>query len=428
MKIFTLLFFVLISLSVSAQSLPMDFESDITTSDFEDFDGGIATVIANPQNNAGNSSSMVAQIVRDGGTIWSGSKILLSSNLDFSTNGTISMKVFTTAPIGTIVKFKLEGGTIVERDATTTVSGEWETLSWDFTGTPSDNNYVVFMFDFGNVGNGSVNSTFLFDDVEQISFGSQIDWPVDFEAEGVDYTTRDFGGNESERVLDPTDAQNHVVKVVKTAEAQGWAGTTVGTLAGFKRQVPLTIAEPKMTVRVWSPDAGTPVRLKVEDSNDDTHTCETQTNTTKSGEWETLEFDFSKEAPGTAALQFGLDNGWKYNMASLFFNFDTDGATAGEKTYYFDDVRMGLAVLGVEKFTPTLHSIYPNPSSDLWTIKSEDALISAVEVLNYQGKSIESIEVNAASLILDGRSYSPGVYFIKIFAAETFSIQRIIKN
>ncbi|MDA8886290.1 hypothetical protein OAD66_00705 [Bacteroidia bacterium] len=94
------------------QSLPFDFESDITTTYFVDFDGGTATVIANPQNNADNNSSMIAQIVRDGGTIWSGSKVELSSNLDFSTDNTISMKVFTTAPKGTILKFKLEGGTI----------------------------------------------------------------------------------------------------------------------------------------------------------------------------------------------------------------------------------------------------------------------------------------------------------------------------
>lgn len=428
MKIITLLSFVLVSFVATAQTLPINFESDITTSDFVDFDGGIATVIANPQNNAGNNSSTVAQIVRNGGTIWSGSKILLSSNLDFSTNGTISMKVFTMAPIGTIVKFKLEGGTVTERDAPTTVSGEWETLSWDFTGTPADNNYVVFMFDFGNTGDGTATSTFLFDDVEQISLGRQIDWPVTFEEEGVNYTTRDFGGNESELVVDPTDAENHVVKVVKTAGAQGWAGTTVGTLAGFKRALPLTTADSKMSVRVWSPEAGTPIRLKVEDSNDDTHTCETQTNTTKDGEWEILEFDFSKEATGTATLQFGNDNGWVYNMASIFFNFDTDGATAGEKTYYFDDVRMGLATLSVYPVTTNTFSIYPNPTIDRWTITSADALISTIEVVDYQGKKVESIQVNANQSTVDGSNYSSGLYFIKIYAEGSFSTQQLIKK
>ena len=43
----TLAFFLFLGLAqyVSAQSLPFDFESDITTDNFVDFDGGTATVI-----------------------------------------------------------------------------------------------------------------------------------------------------------------------------------------------------------------------------------------------------------------------------------------------------------------------------------------------------------------------------------------------
>ena len=50
-----------------------------------------------------------------------------------------------------------------------------------------------------------------------------------------------------------------------------------------------------------------------------------------------LEFDFTNEAPGTESLSAGLDYGWTYNMASIFFNFGTEGL--GE-TYYFDDVQI----------------------------------------------------------------------------------------
>ena len=67
-----------------AQSLPIDFENSIVTTDFVDFDGGTATVLSNPQSSGINRSATVAQIVRDGGTIWSGSKIYLATNLDFS--------------------------------------------------------------------------------------------------------------------------------------------------------------------------------------------------------------------------------------------------------------------------------------------------------------------------------------------------------
>ena len=285
MKISTLIALLLVAFLSNAQVLPIDFESDVVTSDFVDFDGGVATVIPNPQSNGINTSASVAQIVRNGGAIYSGSKILLDNNLDFSTNTALSMKVFTTAPIGTIVKFKLEGGEIAERDIPTTVTGEWETLTWEFAGTTATNNFVVFMFDYGNVGNGSETSTFLFDDVtqgpgEEIIMGDQLDLPVTFEDSALEYSVIDFEGNSSMIVADPTDPSNTVVMSTKSITAAPWAGTTIGTNAGFITDIPLTMTDSQMSARVWSPTANTPIRLKVEDANDPTHTCETETNTT----------------------------------------------------------------------------------------------------------------------------------------------------
>ena len=57
-------------------------------------------------------------------------------------------------------------------------------------------------------------------------------------------------------------------------------------------------------------------------------------NTTVARDWDTLVFDFSNQAEETAAL----DLTQTYDMASIFFNFGTSGADAGEKTYYWDDV------------------------------------------------------------------------------------------
>jgi len=132
---------------VHSQSLPIDFETIISTSDFVDFDGGIASVLENPQAEGINTSTHVAKIIRSDGAIWAGSKIALETNLDFSTLNSISMKVYTTAPVGTIVKFKLEGAAgAAERDVETTVSSQWEVLTWDFTGEPSNFNFIVFIF------------------------------------------------------------------------------------------------------------------------------------------------------------------------------------------------------------------------------------------------------------------------------------------
>jgi hypothetical protein len=408
--------FLLFSTFAYAQTLPIDFESGITTSDFVDFDGGTGTVIANPQANGINTSDSVGQIVRNGGQIWAGSKIVFPNNFDFSTNNVMSMKVYMTAPIGTTVKLKFESSMgAVEKDALTTVTGAWETLTWDFTGAPNTFNEIVFMFDFGNTGDGSATSTFLFDDVEQVFGGAQIDLPVTFEGSTVNYTTTDFGGTVSSLVTDPTNMSNHVMQVIKTDSATTWAGTTIGTSGGFANNIPLTLMDSKMSVRVWSPDANIPVRLKVEDSNDPTHTCETEATTTMAGSWEVLVFDFANEAPGTAALSFGLNAGWAYNMASIFFNFGTDGPTAGEKTYYFDDVAFGTGFTSISPlFEVEGVDVFPNPAQTHWKISSTKAPIKQIELFDLQGKRLLFIKRITDHVIIHANEFADGVYIAKV--------------
>jgi hypothetical protein len=413
LKASTLCMLLFVASKGFSQSLPIDFEDDIMLANFENFDGGTADVIPNPHPTGINTSATVAQIVRNGGTIWSGSKVKLANNLNFSTNSTLSMKVFTTASVGTIVKFKLEGIGATERDVPTAVTNAWETLQWDFTGAPANFDYLVFMFDFGNVGNGSINSTFLFDDVEQSFSGTQINIPVTFEGSSINYTMTDFGGNVSSLVTDPTNANNKVMQVIKTNTAATWAGTTIGTPAGFSAYIPITLSNSKMNIRVWTPAAGTPIRLKIEDSNDVTHTCETQTNTTIAG-WETLVFNFANEAPGTAALSVGLNMGWKYNEAAIFFNFGTEGSVAGEKTYYFDDVKFGNAVSGTSTIDFESLQIYPNPSNNQWIISLEKKEISSIEVFDLLGKQVLFKEVNNQIAHINASNLSQGTYLAKI--------------
>lgn len=414
-----------------SQSLPIDFETTINTSDFVDFDGGIASVLENPQVEGINTSTHVAKIIRSNGAIWAGSKIALQDNLDFSTSNSISMKVYTTAPVGTIVKFKLEGAAgAAERDVEITVSSQWEVLTWDFTGEPSNFNFIVFMFDFGNVGDGSATSTFLFDDIEQWFGGTQIDLPLDFEGTSVNYTMTDFGGNESFLADDPMNSENKVMQVIKTSTAATWAGTTLGTPSGFATPIPLSLTDSKITVKVWSPAAGTPIRLKVEDANDPTHTCETETNTTVAEEWEVLTFDFVDQAPGTEFLSIGLERGWIYNMASIFFNFGTEGATAGAKTYYFDEVKFYESMGGTTDDKETILSlmspsmmIYPNPAQDKIHILMSEFKEAIIYTLS--GKSV----FRTKEKLIDLMTMSEGIYVIQlennIGAKEQF---RLIKN
>ena len=78
-----LMMLLMVSFGYAQIALPMDFEGSPVTADFIDFDGGGATVLANPQSSGINTSATVVELIRNGGQVWAGSKIILDSKLDF---------------------------------------------------------------------------------------------------------------------------------------------------------------------------------------------------------------------------------------------------------------------------------------------------------------------------------------------------------
>ena len=80
MKMITLFVLLLAAAIGNTQTLPIDFETTIVTASFSNFDGGMATVMTNPQSNADNNSATVGQMVRNGGQPWGGSAIALANS------------------------------------------------------------------------------------------------------------------------------------------------------------------------------------------------------------------------------------------------------------------------------------------------------------------------------------------------------------
>jgi len=155
---------------VETVSLPLTFESSSLTYTFNNFDGGVATVINNPQSSGSNTSAKVGRMVKNGGQIWGGSWIGLAAPIDFSTKKTFKVKVFSPR-VGAKLLLKVEnqndGGISFEKEVTTTVAGAWETLTFDYSAINTARTYqkIVLIFDLGTVGDGSANFTFLFDDI-----------------------------------------------------------------------------------------------------------------------------------------------------------------------------------------------------------------------------------------------------------------------
>jgi hypothetical protein len=324
----TILFLCLIAVSFGfSQSLPINFEDDITTEDFVNFEGGIATVVDNPSATGSNTSTTVARIIRDGGVAFAGAKILLTDNLDFSELTKISMKVYTTAPVGTLVKFKLEGEGAADVNTTTTVSSEWETLEWIFAGTPNTLNEIVFMFDFGNIGDGSANSTFYFDDIKQIEgplAPIPMSLPIDFETGIVDTDFLNFNGSIASVIANPQ------IEGINTSATVGQIVRDGGDFFAssrlfFESTIDLsTQSQISMKVYTTAP-VGTRIKLELEGSSAPSTNLDYLT--TVSGEWEIATFNFS-----------GHDN--VYDKMQFLFDFGNVGDGTANSTFLFDDVQL----------------------------------------------------------------------------------------
>lgn len=78
-------------------------------------------------------------------------------------------------------------------------------------------------------------------------------------------------------------------------------------------------------MKVWSPQAGIIVKLKLENLNDASINKEIDATTTVANGWEELTFDFN-----------GIVNANNYQRIVLFFDFGNNGTG---KTYYFDDIK-----------------------------------------------------------------------------------------
>ncbi|MFG6447371.1 Ig-like domain-containing protein [Roseateles sp. BYS180W] len=168
---------------------------------------------------------------------------------------------------------------------------------------------------------------------------TQMALPVSFDSPSVGYGLIGFAGAEDSTLApDPTNPANTVAKVVRAAGAESYAGTTISAAAGlgFTPKIPFNANDTQISVRVWSPDAGITVRLKVEDHTDPTKSVETDATVTTAAGWQTLTFNFApgKQASGTAAINFAST----YDKATLFFDFGRNKGSAVQKTYYFDDI------------------------------------------------------------------------------------------
>jgi hypothetical protein len=136
-------------------------------------------------------------------------------------------------------------------------------------------------------------------------------------------------------------------------------------------------------------------------------------------------------------VKFRKDNAWTVNWGSTDFpvGIGTQGGqdipvTAGTYDIAFERTS------GNYTFTNTLSNsenslanlkIYPNPTNSDWLF-SHTEKIDSVQLIDINGRILQSVKANANVFTLSGSELPSGVYFVKITSDLNFSLQKIVKN
>lgn len=132
------------TLPSAAVELPLTFESTTVNYAFTNFGGGNASVIDNPFPGGINPTARAGKMVKNAPEGWGGSFIALDAPINFNTNKTFRMKVYSPR-VGAKVLLKVEhmtnGAISFEKEVSTTVANAWEDLTFDYSAINTANQY-----------------------------------------------------------------------------------------------------------------------------------------------------------------------------------------------------------------------------------------------------------------------------------------------
>ena len=347
------------------------------------FEGlGSAAVVADPQNTA----NQVAKFVKvSTGQPWAGATVYTTASnksvpsIGFAASKVITMRVLSNA-VGETIRIKVEdasdGSKSMEVDAVTTKANQWETLTFDFAAPAAGsysaattyNKISIFPKFLTAV---TTDTAYYFDELKFakapgntgncVTSASQN--CLTFSEPTIALTP--FGGASASVASDPLGSTNQVATFTKSPGNEVWAGVTIATTASDNSVARAGFDTSKIvTLRVLSPAAGQKIRLKFENSADPTKTIEVDATTTKANEWETLTFNFSTPAAGTAAYVSATP----YNKVTVFPNFLA--AATSDSVYYFDELSYAAYVAPPPPpATPTVLAFSSGFATDTATVE-----------------------------------------------------------
>ncbi|EMY81922.1 secreted Por secretion system protein C-terminal sorting domain [Psychroflexus gondwanensis ACAM 44] len=133
-----------------------------------------------------------------------------------------------------------------------------------------------------------------------------------------------------------------------------------------------------------------------------------------SGEWISLDIPLADFVPV---------NGADRSAFAQFLITSNIGGVA-----YVDNIYLHNQTLSTNQFSQADFTVYPNPTQDVWNIKTT-VNISSVKVYNLMGNLVLNQKVDANEAVISSEGLATGVYFVKIEnEANYFKTVKVIKN
>jgi Secretion system C-terminal sorting domain len=285
------------------------------------------SVVSNPDKNALNGSSHVGKFVDPVDEEWAHILWDFQNPIDLSKKNNIRMKIW--SPKTGKHLFKLEGGASQPKEVWIDVkeAKKWETYTADFSGEAAANHkkFVLFL----NAGvKATKGDVYYLDDVELI------EKPTPTALESFDPQTLTWTPLNNSAAIHGTFTKiaNPAKGGVNNSDnvgsykkgSSGFSTLTAALPAGFK-----LAGNPQLNLDVWCPTGAKKVKMQL--SSIAQGNVEIERDVTKTGEWITLSFDYSKSVAIT-------------DFTSVNLLFDGGVAEAG-KTFYFDNLQPGAVTV-----------------------------------------------------------------------------------
>lgn len=471
MKKITLLFALMaMSIGFSQQVLLQDFEAGGLDTGFSGI--GSAGIVDDPA--VGGTRGKVARlaVVAGAGDPWQGANVTLDPNVVLTTDKTIKMDIYSVNPIDILVKVDagLAGAPPSAVEVQHPGGSVWITKTISFT-TPRDNTTMnangtyplIAVFPNwnhttppGSFYNPPVASEVYFDNIYGVapagatcSDGIQnqgetgIDCggpcaacPPDPEPTNAPTTPPNYTNTISlygdafgtavplngvpwdsgSEAVEGSYASNNALKI--TNGTLDFIGFDIGNANGFVDATAMTHVHADFWIAA-DYVAGQVVKVKL--SN---HAGAIGTETSSIIK---EAFPTSTDVKKWYTLDLPLDAGTRNRIAQVLIIYTNSGVPP--KTVFLDNLYMyNVGSLSSKDFEIAGLKVFPNPSQNSWTVRTQNIKMTSIQVYDMLGKNVLSITPNDSEATINGTSLRTGLYFAQIRTESGVSSLKLIKQ